>query len=56
MTTDSIKSDIFILIGLSAGGYGLFLCHGVGVCCEVIGSILFLLGAIGHRNIKPKGQ
>jgi hypothetical protein len=51
---NGIVFDIFVIIGLSAGGYGLFLCHGLGVCLEVTGVISLLLGIYGHRNNIPK--
>jgi hypothetical protein len=51
-----IKCDIFVIIGLSAAGYGLFLCHGLGVCLEVVGSFMIMCGVTGHyNNAKPKG-
>lgn len=45
-----IKCDIFVILGLSVGGYGLFLCHGLGVCLEVTGGILLFFGLLMHRN------
>lgn len=46
----ALKCDIFVIIGLSIGGYGLFLCHGLGTCLEVTGAISLLFGIYGHHN------